>query len=219
MDDYKKLFVSLRYYLLGREFYMAADALQFAAQYHTGTRKDGKTPEFQHQLEATHYLRTLLPSFMFQEETVAAMILHDVPEDYGVPHADISNRFGSLVGQAVYLMDKNGKTQGAMLKSIGENPIASLCKGADRCHNMQTMVGVFTLEKRLKYMAEAREQFLPMLKSARRLFPKQEAAYENIKHVMTSQLELLEVINNADQHQRQAASDRSEPAGSVSKSS
>jgi hypothetical protein len=63
---------------------------------------------------------------------------------------------------------------------------------------MQTMVGVFTLEKRIKYMEEARTLFLPMLKTARRLFPKQEAAYENIKHVMTSQLELLEVINGAE---------------------
>lgn len=96
-------------------------------------------------------------------------------------------------------MDKNGKTQGSMLKAIGDHPIASVCKGADRCHNMQTMIGVFTSEKQLRYMAEAREQFLPMLKAARRLFPKQEAAYENIKHVMTSQLELLKAINDVDQ--------------------
>src|SRR4051812_21004615 len=94
---YNKLYISLRYFLLGREFYMAADALQFASQYHIGTRKDGITPEFQHQIEITHYLRTLLPSMMFPEETLAAALLHDVPEDYGVPHAVITNRFGSIV--------------------------------------------------------------------------------------------------------------------------
>lgn len=193
MTPFDKLYISLRYYLLGREFYMAADALEFGHQYHTGLRKDGVTPEYQHQIEIAHYLRTLLPSFMFPEDTLAAALLHDVPEDYGVPHAEIANRFGPRVGRAVFLMDKNSN---ARFELIGEDPIASLAKGGDRCHNIQTMVGVFTPEKQLKYMAEAREKFMPMLKQARRLFPKQEAAYENIKHVMSSQLELLEALNS-----------------------
>lgn len=192
MNQYDKLRISLRYFLLGREYYMAADALEYAAKFHTGFRKDGVTPEFQHQIEIAHYIRTLLPSLMFPEDTIAAVLLHDVPEDYGVPHAEIANRFGSKVGRAVFLMDKNSNANFAL---IGEDPIASVAKGGDRTHNLQTMVGVFTREKQLKYIAEAQEKFLPMLKTARRLFPKQELAYENIKHVMTSQIELLEALN------------------------
>jgi (p)ppGpp synthase/HD superfamily hydrolase len=193
MNEYEKLRISLRYFLLGREFYMAADALEYAAGFHTGFRKDGVTPEFQHQIEIAHYIRTLLPSLMFPEDTLAAVLLHDVPEDYGVPHGEIANRFGPKVGRAVFLMDKNSN---ARFESIGEDPIASVAKGGDRVHNLQTMVGVFTREKQVKYVAEAQEKFLPMLKTARRLFPKQEAAYENIKHVMTSQIELLDALNN-----------------------
>ena len=192
MNQYDKLRISLRYFLLGHEYYMAADALEYAAKFHTGFRKDGVTPEFQHQIEIAHYIRTLLPSLMFPEDTIAAVLLHDVPEDYGVPHAEIANRFGSKVGRAVFLMDKNSNANFAL---IGEDPIASVAKGGDRTHNLQTMVGVFTREKQLKYIAEAQEKFLPMLKTARRLFPKQELAYENIKHVMTSQIELLEALN------------------------
>lgn len=193
MTEYDKLHISLRYFLLGREFYIAADALEYAAKFHVGFRKDGVTPEFQHQIEIAHYVRTLLPSLMFPEDTLAAVLLHDVPEDYGVPHEDITNRFGGKVGRAVFLMDKNSN---ARFESIGEDPIASVAKGGDRVHNLQTMVGVFTREKQIKYVAEAQEKFLPMLKQARRLFPKQEAVYENIKHVMTSQIELLEALNN-----------------------
>lgn len=192
MTEYDKLRISLRYFLLGREFYMAADALEYAAGFHTGFRKDGVTPEFQHQIEIAHYVRTLSPSLMFPEDTLAAVLLHDVPEDYGVPHGDIANRFGPKVGRAVFLMDKNSN---ARFESIGEDPIASVAKGGDRIHNLQSMVGVFTREKQIKYVAEAQEKFLPMLKQARRLFPKQEAAYENIKHMMTSQIELLEALN------------------------
>ena len=47
---YDKLLVSLRYWLLGREFYTALKAPRYAADYHTGLRKDGVTPEFEHQL-------------------------------------------------------------------------------------------------------------------------------------------------------------------------
>lgn len=192
MTQFEKLKITLRYFLLGREYFMAADALEYAAKYHTGFRKDGITPEFQHQIEIAHYVRTLLPSLMFPEDTIAAVLLHDVPEDYGVPHVEITNRFGSKVGRAVFLMDKNSN---ANFAAIGEDPIASIAKGGDRVHNLQSMQGVFTREKQLKYISEARLNFLPMLKTARRLFPKQEAAYENIKHMMNSQLELLEALN------------------------
>jgi (p)ppGpp synthase/HD superfamily hydrolase len=192
MDKFEKLRITLRYFLLGREFYLAADALEFAGKYHTGFRKDGVTPEFQHQLEIAHYVRTLLPSLMFPEDTLAAVLLHDVPEDYGVPHAEISNRFGAKVGRAVFLMDKHSN---ANFAAIGEDPIASVAKGGDRVHNLQSMTGVFTREKQLTYIAETQTKFLPMLKTARRLFPRQETAYENIKHMMNSQLELLEALN------------------------
>lgn len=189
---YEKLRVTLRYFLLGREFYMAADALEYGAQYHIGFRKDGVTPEYQHQIEIAHYVRTLLPSLMFPEDTIAACLLHDVPEDYGVPHAEISNRFGTKVGRAVFLMDKNSN---ARFEDIGMDPIASVAKGGDRVHNLQSMSGVFTREKQLKYIDEAKTKFLPMLKTARRMFPKQETAYENIKHMMNSQVELLTLLN------------------------
>lgn len=195
MDKFEKLRITLRYYLLGRQYYMAADALEFASTYHTGFRKDGVTPEFQHQLEIAHYVRTLSPSLLFPEETIAAALLHDVREDYGVTDAVLSSRFGPRVSKAVFLMDKHSNADFA---AIGEDPIASIDKGCDRIHNLQSMSGVFTREKQLKYIAEAHEKYLPMLKTGRRMFPMQELAYENIKYMMSSQLELLEVLNAAD---------------------
>ncbi len=189
--EYEKLRISLRYFLLGKEYYKAADALEFARAYHVGYRKDGFTPEFQHQIEITHYLRTLLPSLIYPEETLATALLHDVTEDYGVLSSTIADRYGSDVAIAVNLLDKNGKDTERYFKGIADNPIASVVKGADRMHNIQTMIGVFSTEKQLKYATEVRDHFLPMLKIARRQFVRQESAYENIKHVLNSQLELL----------------------------
>jgi (p)ppGpp synthase/HD superfamily hydrolase len=192
MDTFNKLNISLRYFLLGKEYYRAADALQFMLEYHTGKRKDGVTPEAQHQIEITHYLRTLLPSLTYPEDTLIVALLHDTSEDYAVPNEVIQARFGDRVAAACFLLDKNGKTSEWYFASIAINEIASIVKGADRIHNLQTMVGVFNANKQLNYIVEVKHYFLPMLKKARRMFSKQEAAYENIKHMLLSQITLLE---------------------------
>ena len=77
------------------------------------------------------------------------------------------------------------------------NKIASVVKGADRIHNVQTMIDVFTYEKQKEYIRETQEFIVPMLKEARRRFPRQEPAYENIQHVLVSQAELLQAVHNA----------------------
>lgn len=128
---------------------------------------------------------------MYPEETIAAVLLHDVTEDYGVSFDVITARFGQLTGHAVFLMDKNGKTPDAFFAGIAGCPIASVGKGGDRNHNLGSMSGVFTHEKQHRYLAEAETRFLPMIKSAKRSFPKQEAAYENIKFVMKTHIDLI----------------------------
>jgi hypothetical protein len=57
------------------------------------------------------------------------------------------------------------------------------------------MAEVFTLEKQKKYIKEVLDLFFPMLKNARRNFPAQVLAYENIKHMLKSQIQLIEVMH------------------------
>ena len=77
---------------------------------------------------------------------------------------------------------------------MGECPIASFAKGADRGHNLMTMIGGFPPEKQKSYLGETYTFVNPMLKKARRKFPEQEPAYENIKYVMTNQSLLYEAM-------------------------
>ena len=58
------------------------------------------------------------------------------------------------------------------------------------------MIGVFSQPRQDKYIKEVEDYFLPMLKTARRNFVRQESAYENIKHVLNSQIELLKAKGN-----------------------
>jgi hypothetical protein len=69
--------------------------------------------------------------------------------------------------------------------------VASIVKGADRVHNVNSMVGVFTKEKQARYAGEVEKYFLPMLKQARKNFPEQLDAYFNIMHMLRSQVNLL----------------------------
>ena len=194
MNKSSKLRVSLRYWLLGKGFMNACEAMEYAEQFHTGFRKDGVTPEFDHQISIAHYVRTL-PDLMHQEETISTVFLHDVREDYNVSDHEIRQKFGNLVADAVERMTKvfrgTKKNEHEVFAQIADCPIASIAKGGDRIHNFQTMVGVFTPKKQISYIEEGKEFFMPMLKTARRRFPRQEAAYENIKHVLTTQMALI----------------------------
>lgn len=195
---YAKQRIALRYWLAGAGYHLAAEALAFAEAHHRGTRKDGVTPELSHQVAIVSYLRTLVPHLAQPEWTLAVGLLHDVREDYEVADAEISSRFGPEVARAVDAMTKCfagvARPEAEVFAAIGADPMASVAKAADRIHNQHTMVGVFSPEKVASYVAETRQWFLPMLKTARRRFPRQEAAYENAKLVLESQLVLLDAV-------------------------
>lgn len=197
---YQRLFISMRYFLIGMSYHdksylIALDALEYAKGIHIGMRKDGKTPEFQHQLEIAHFLRSHLRTLMYPAETLAAAFLHDVPEDYSISFKEIRERFGKRVARAVKLLTKKyrGKKKDPhiLFAKMAKNPIASVVKGADRINNHQSMHPVFTLNKQSDYTSETDEFIVPMLKTARHLHLEQEGVYENIKYVLKSQMQLI----------------------------
>jgi (p)ppGpp synthase/HD superfamily hydrolase len=197
--------MTLRQLLIGARYFNALAALEFAAKHHTGTRKDGVTPEFDHQVSIALYAMTL-PDLMHREEVIATILLHDIREDCGITDHEIrylfnDSHFAHRVSTAVWNMTKvwrdEKRDEAALFEQMALDPIASIAKGCDRMHNLQTMVGVFTFEKQKTYIVEVRVLFLPMLKAARRNFPQQVLAYENIKHVLLSQIELIEAMHVA----------------------
>jgi hypothetical protein len=59
------------------------------------------------------------------------------------------------------------------------------------------MLNVFSLTKQKYYIEETETLILPMLKQARRRFPDQEPAYQNIKLILNSQIELIRAVQRA----------------------
>jgi len=204
LRPFDKLRISLRYLLQGSAerdaaYLVPLRAFEFASTTHLGTRKDGKTPEFMHQLEVALYTRTLSRNLQFPAESIATALLHDIVEDYGVTIADIESQFNDTVASAVQRMTKeeNGirRSDEDYFDKIAACPIASIVKGSDRINNQQTMIGVFRMEKQQEYISESEKFILPMLKLARRRFPQQEAAYENIKLMLRSQIQMLRAVH------------------------
>lgn len=207
--DFSKLFISMRYFLLGLmqvkpEYKVALEALEYAATIHTGLRKDGATPEFQHQLEIAHNIRTLLPYLIYPAETLAAIFLHDTPEDYPVTRQELERRFGKLVSDATMLLNKYDeqgveKPTASYYSAMAHCPICSVAKPGDRGHNQSTMGGVFKFKKQYEYIMVTRDHIFPMMKVARRLFPQQEPVYENLKFLLRNQfnqtLTMLEALD------------------------
>lgn len=200
MNPFNKRKMVLRQQLIGARMFEALAAMEFAEKFHTGFRKDLVTPEFDHQISIALYALTL-PDIIHREEVIATIMLHDVREDYHVSDGEIQaifidQAFSLLVARAVDAMTKTFRgvirDEKEVFQAIADCEIASIAKGCDRIHNLQSMVGVFTPEKQEKYLGEVNEFFFPMLKKARRAFPQQVMAYENIKFVLTSQCQLIE---------------------------
>jgi (p)ppGpp synthase/HD superfamily hydrolase len=203
-ERHRKHLAVMRGWLNGRNYFMAAEALEFAVHLHEGLRKDGVTPKFYHQLSIARFLLTLEPHFLHPEETLATAFLHDTPEDNDeiVTFGDLKDKFGDRVARSTRLVTK--KYRGSKIpydryfEDMAQDPVASLVKGVDRAHNVQTMLGVFKIEKQQSYLKEVEEWFFPMLKTARRLFPQQAPAYENIKTLLRCQVRLYESLHRGE---------------------
>jgi (p)ppGpp synthase/HD superfamily hydrolase len=197
-ENYEKQKISLRYWLLGRGYFKAAEAMAFAEKFHDGKRKDGND-EFSHQVSQANLARTLVHHFTYKEDVFIVIFLHDICEDKGISFEEIERRFGKRAADAVKLMTKEYQgiktPNDRYYAAMAECEIASICKGFDRVHNLMSMLGGFKPEKQMSYIKETLDFTIPMLKLGRRNFPHQESAYENVKFIMTNQIQLYTALN------------------------
>lgn len=192
-QDYLKMKIALRAWLEGRGYYKAICAMNFAEKLHNGTRKDG-SPEFSHQVSQALYAITMNHCFLHPEETLCVIFLHDIVEDKNVTKKQLIELFGEVVADATIKMSK--VVEGVRIpddiyyKNMENCPITTVAKSIDRVHNLMTMFGGFKLEKQVQYIQETLEKVVPMAKAGKRNFPEQTPVYENIKFVMTNQVQI-----------------------------
>lgn len=189
----EKQIVALRYFFLGKGYFKASRALEFCIAMHPNLRKDGVTPYYLHPIAVCSYVLSLSDNLLFPERTLAVALLHDVLEDTNTSPQVLGNVVldDEDIVKEVILLSKNYTDKNSYFNNIASSPVSSIVKGADNINNVQTMYCVFSAQKQREYIKRTQDEIFPCLKTARRLFPEQQQAYENIKLVLMSQIELI----------------------------
>jgi GTP pyrophosphokinase len=171
--DFIKLQEKAREYLPPEKLPLLEEAYKFASEKHQGQVRLSGGPFMEHPLQTAYILAEL----QLDASTLAAALLHDIPEDTGLPIADIEAKFGPEVAKLVDGITKLSKvslsTPGAvasasqaenlrkMLVAMAEDLRVVFIKLADRLHNMRTL-DALPRERQLKNAQETLEIFAPL---------------------------------------------------------
>jgi len=164
-DDLKKILM-LNYG--DNDINLVVKAFHFASEAHKGQKRRTGEDYIYHAIATAHTLAKMkmdIPS-------IAAGLLHDVPEDTDFTFDDIKNNFGSEISYLVKGVTKLGHFKYRGLERYAENLRKMflamsndlriiIIKLADRLHNMETLRGVRP-EKRLRIAQETLEIYAPL---------------------------------------------------------
>lgn len=171
--NHEKMYTYIKGYATGAGMRETLKALSFAREKHSGQmRKDGQ-PYIVHPLTMAC---NALGMGIKDDAVVATILLHDVCEDCGVSVAELP--MSQAVKRGVELM--TFRIMDGESKEIAKNRYynmllqsreATLTKLIDRCHNVSSMAGTFSVTKLKAYIEETRHYVLPLLKKAKAVYP------------------------------------------------
>ena len=210
--QYEREKTALKYYLVGKGYHRAIKALgfierlEFRVKPEDRFRKDGITPSLHHQVRIALSV-TQLPNIAgieklegwnisLEEQCIINALLHDCQEDHGVSRDQIKNEFDVLTEDVNWKLTKKfagtQKNKEEYIREIALCMIASIVKGLDRLDNLAHMIDVFSINKMEDYAAEAKNVFLPMIKTASKLYPELHLAYTSMALQMKRQIGFTE---------------------------
>lgn len=194
VQRFQKDHAALKHYMIGRGYSLSLKALGFAAQYHTGLRKDKETPELHHQVRIMFNIISLR-DVQNEELCLALAAVHDTDEDYNVGHRALTQATSLEVADKASILNKNHYSSDILyFAACAADLDCSVVKGCDNMDNIQTMHGAFTPEKIVSYMTRTERDVLPMLKQASQYHPQQHFAYAGIRTNLKGKLELYRAM-------------------------
>jgi GTP pyrophosphokinase len=171
--EVNKFLERAREYLPPEKIAILEEAYKFASEKHEGQVRLSGEPFLEHPLQTAYILAEL----QLDTSSLAAALLHDIPEDTGLPIADIEAKFGPEIAKLVDGTTKLGKVSMAasgavtsasqaenlrkMLVAMAEDLRVVFIKLADRLHNMRTL-GALPKERQLVNAQETLEIYAPL---------------------------------------------------------
>ena len=190
----EKMYTFLRGFASGAGMKETQKALTFAREKHSGQLRKSGEPYIVHPL----MMACNAVSMGIKEDAViATILLHDVCEDCGVGIAELP--VSDAVKHAVDLMTfrvMEGET-----KEIAKNRYynmllecreAAMTKLIDRCHNVSSMAGTFSIEKLKAYIEETRHYVLPLLRKVKNQYPEDSDILFVLKYHIVSVVDSIE---------------------------
>jgi len=173
--SFSELIQKAKEYLPPEKLAVVEDAYNFALKAHEGQVRKSGEPYLEHPLQTA----LTLVELQLDAGTLAAALLHDVPENCGIPVSEIEARFGADIAKLVDGTTKLGKfswqapekdvaarQQQAenlrkMLVAMAEDLRVVFIKLADRLHNMRTL-DALSPERRRGIAQETLEIYAPL---------------------------------------------------------
>ena len=192
--NHEKMYTYIKGFATGAGLKETLKALSFAREKHSGQLRKGGQPYIIHPLT----MACNAVSMGIREDTVVATILlHDVCEDCGVGVAELP--FSDRVKRGVELMTfqvMDGETKetakNRYYNMLLQSREATLTKLIDRCHNVSSMAGTFSVEKLKSYIEETRHYVLPLLKKAKTVYPEDADELFLLKYHIVSVVDSIE---------------------------
>lgn len=170
MPDFNHFLKSIPHQFRPEEVQLLKRAFDFAYDAHRGQKRKSGEDYFEHSKNASLILGQIFPD----PKALAATLMHDVPEDTGVPFDDIKKYFGDEIAQLidgvtqlghVRMKDSQDKFYMENLRKLffatSKDIRVILIKLADRLHNMRT-IEFIPPEKQFKVSKETLEIYAPI---------------------------------------------------------
>ncbi len=173
VKGFGKLIDKARGYLPPEKVDVVEDAFRFASEAHQGQVRKSGEPYLEHPLQTA----LILAELQLDASSLAAALLHDIPENCGIPVAKIEAKFGLEISKLVDGTTKLGKVSWQapkmvareaqaenlrkMLVAMAEDLRVVFIKLADRLHNMRTL-DALSPEKQLSIAQETLEIYAPL---------------------------------------------------------
>lgn len=136
------------------------------------------------------------------DNIIATILLHDVCEDCGVslqelPVNDVVRRGVQLMTFTVLDGETKEIAKTRYYNMLIQSKEAVITKLIDRCHNVSSMAGTFSIEKLKSYIDETRTYVLPLLRQAKDHFPEESDRLFALKYHITSVVDAIDLTMQA----------------------
>lgn len=191
----EKMYTYIRGFATGRQMHETLNALSYARKMHDGQNRKSGEPYIVHPLTMACHALSL---GIYDDDTIATILLHDVCEDCGVlpqnlPVNDNIKRAVELMTFTVMDGETKEIAKTRYYNLLLQNKQAAITKIFDRCHNVSSMAGTFSIEKLKAYTDETRRYVLPLLRKIKDTYPETADSLFQLKYHMCSVVDAIDL--------------------------